>query len=322
VDESGKRRNENKWIPTLEINDLKSVIEEIREERNELKIAPSLKKPPSLEPVVMVGLWNCENNSVVELGSGFIADYSKGLILTAGHIFYDILEDNKIGPRYKGLKNAKAIIGTIQKTKEGDDSDTCCFTHFAQVITHPVLTKDDTKVDAVVLKITSKIEKPFQVPEMHVGKSEKHVIDNAIMRGDNNPFNMENKTELDLCTTSEIKEEVDILGFNQSGEDRHEPGEYINYNASIAIGYVCGKGHSGHTSAQTGPSWVSLTRSETIVENCPAAYVGISGGPCVNRDGKVIGILCRGHKKNERRCYLAPASNLDKILRKAKKLVR
>merc|ERR1740123_1833397 len=105
----------------------------------------------------MVGLWDCKNNSVVNLGSGFIADYSKGLILTAGHIFYDILGE-KIGPLYRGHKSAKAIIG-MQKTKEGDDSDTFHFTHFAEVITR---NNDIAKVDSVVLQIKSKIEEPFQ----------------------------------------------------------------------------------------------------------------------------------------------------------------
>jgi len=62
------------------------------------------------------------------------------------------------------------------------------------------------------------------------------------------------------------------------------------------------------------------TKSEIIIEDCPV-YVGHSGGPCVNQDGMVIGILCRGHPKIDKRYYLVPAAKLKVILNDAQKIV-
>ena len=125
---------------------------------------------------------------------------------------------------------------------------------------------------------------------------------------------------MELGTTAKLGDEAQIIGFNQSGEERHKPGLYINHKASIGKGYVCATGHSGHTIVPAGARpWVCATHSEIIVENCPA-YKGHSGGPCVNKDGEVIGIMCRGHKENGMRCYLAPASELKIILRKARRM--
>jgi len=44
-----------------------------------------------------------------------------------------------------------------------------------------------------------------------------------------------------------------------------------------------------------------------------------SGGPCVNQDGEVIGIVSRKNA-NDQRCYLTPTSELENILKKAKNM--
>ena len=127
--------------------------------------------------------------------------------------------------------------------------------------------------------------------------------------------------EFESQMTPKLTDEATIVGFNQSGEGRHKQAVYINYKASIVKGYVSGMGHSGYTSVPTGVSpFLLATQSEIIIENCPA-YAGQGGGPCVNQYGKVIGILSRGHHTNKNKCYLAPASELEKILRKAKRRV-
>ena len=54
-----------------------------------------------------------------------------------------------------------------------------------------------------------------------------------------------------------------------------------------------------------------------IVQNCS---VGHSGGPCVNDDGFVVGILSRADPADHHRCYLVPAGQVKSLVRKARGL--
>ena len=56
---------------------------------------------------------------------------------------------------------------------------------------------------------------------------------------------------------------------------------------------------------------------EEIVIMCPTIS-GHSGGPCVNDEGKVIGILSRADPVESQRCYLAPTNELKSLVNKAK----
>merc|ERR1711956_71904 len=80
-------------------------------------------------------------------------------------------------------------------------------------------------------------------------------------------------------------------------------------------GYVCNIKESVSPIVQYGPGIFSPS-SEIVVE-C-TSFGGQSGGPCVNQDGKVIGIVS-SKNANDQRCYLAPTSELEKILKKAKR---
>ena len=45
---------------------------------------------------------------------------------------------------------------------------------------------------------------------------------------------------------------------------------------------------------------------------------GHSGGPCVNANGEVIGIVSRADPVEKDRCYLVPAKQIKILLNKAK----
>jgi len=259
--------------------------------------------PDILRGIVLVGLWDTKEARILGFGSGFIADRKRGLILTAGNIFYDTLGE-KIEEKYKD-RNTKVIIGTSCKTDANDN--TARFTNFAQIISH-----DIENMDAVVLHITTKLMTPF------ISLPSRQPVDEPVTRGSLKDQNM---MRIKLRKKTRLEEKITIIGFNQSGEGRHAPGEYLNHAVSTARGYVCEAGHVEQplSDARESP-FFKASKSEIIVEAC-SVDVGYSGGPCVGQDNMVIGIVCRKHPTNDRRCFLAPASKLNKILNKAKQLV-
>merc|ERR1712224_158276 len=78
-------------------------------------------------------------------------------------------------------------------------------------------------------------------------------------------------------------EHVRILGFNQGGEYMLENWE-VNTTLDYAIGHIC-RVFVHHTEGYD-------TERKEVVVNC-FTIGGHSGGPCVNEDGKVVGILSR-----------------------------
>lgn len=63
--------------------------------------------------------------------------------------------------------------------------------------------------------------------------------------------------------------------------------------------------------------------SNRLVSLCLLFYrgsVGHSGGPCVNDDGGVVGILSRSDPTDRHRCYLVPAGQVKDLVRRARAL--
>ena len=58
-------------------------------------------------------------------------------------------------------------------------------------------------------------------------------------------------------------------------------------------------------------------RSEIVVI-CPTIG-GHSGGPCINQQGEVIGILSRVDPTDKQRCYLVPSSEFNPLIKEAKR---
>jgi V8-like Glu-specific endopeptidase len=82
----------------------------------------------------------------------------------------------------------------------------------------------------------------------------------------------------------------------------------------FARGYVCKKFVTGE---ESGYLRHRFKPREEIVVICPTIG-GHSGGPCVNQQGEVIGILSRADPAENQRCYLVPATEWKALVKKAK----
>jgi hypothetical protein len=267
------------------------------------------KKPVRdlLPSVVVVGLWDSKAKTIRSVGSGFVVDKKLGLVVTAGHVLFDMEKGRNFGTPYLGLKPAKAVIGVIPEG--GSSGNTAVFRYFAEIVAD-----DIHSMDACVLKITTRLEQDVDNDAL-VGEQPEKIV---------NWQQQEALPSLKMTRRFELEEAVRILGFNQGGEGRLEQGKHVNRSADFAKGYICKEfklldddDHSESSdSSSTGSG--GFSPREEIVIMCPTIS-GHSGGPCVNDEGKVVGILSRADPVDRQRCYLVPSSELKMLVSKAKK---
>jgi len=224
--------------------------------------------------------------------------------MTAAHTLMHIDSEDNFGKEYFGNIYGTVVIGLIPKG--GGTAAKAVFRYFAKIIV-----KDENidknkicQVDACVLQITTKMQhdvdgercgEPSEYPIMH-GQMEKENL---------------NKLEID-------KKEVDpntsvkIIGFNQGGHGLNLSG--INRYIDFANGYVCLPKFK--VKANNPSRYHFHPTSETAV--ICATIAGHSGGPCIDLEGNVIGMLSRTDRKDRFRCYLVPSYKLRYLLKKAK----
>ncbi len=278
-----------------------------------------------LGAVVLVGLFDCSQHKILRVGSGFIADTKRGLIVTAAHILCRWDEGRKFGELYEGLRNANAIIGIIPK--ESIDSGKAVFRYLAEIVE-----TDVARMDACVVKIKTRLERDcvddFLVPEimLHDLKSEALEM-------------------LKVVTITPAREErVRIIGFDQGGEGAYlrqlyfriililyciifllffnglglwKPGTILHRLAGISIGHVVKIFEPPEGLRQRRNVCTPLC--EIVVDCVTSTIGGHSGGPCVNQNGEVVGILSRSLPAEPKRCYLVPASEFMVLVERAKK---
>lgn len=269
--------------------------------------------PELLHSVVLVGLWDAENKEIRTVGSGFIVDKRLGLVVTAGHVLFNMEDGTSFGAPYYGLKNAKVVIGVIP-----DGGHNAVYRYFAEV-----LSDDIYCVDACVVRLTSKLAHDVDgdILRHQAGQSQLDLEEDLLNL---DAIHQESLRSLKLTSRFELEESVRILGFNQGGEGVLEQGKHINRSADFAKGYIVKKfvappmsdDDSSHSSDMSTKSMFSPR--EEIVVICPTIS-GHSGGPCVNNDGKVVGILSRADPGERQRCYLVPSSEIKDLVKKAKK---
>jgi hypothetical protein len=269
------------------------------------------RKPVSklLPSVVVVAVWNDIENTIHSVGSGFIVDKKLGLIVTAGHVVFEMTPSRNFGTPYFGLASAKTVIGVIPE----DGGNKAVFRYFAEIISH-----DIEHIDACVLRITTKLEQDVDgencagIPEIPMKNSIRN----------------ENLPSLKLSRTFELEESIRILGFNQGGEGILEKGKHVNRSADFAKGYICKRfvnrveddsstSSKGSSSSSIDGQRKSFTPREEIVVMCPTIS-GHSGGPCVNEEGRVLGILSRADPVDRQRCYIVPTSEIKELVSRAK----
>jgi len=261
--------------------------------------ATNASKVETLLPaVVMVALWDKAKSCVIRVGSGFVADNKRGLIVTASHILFNLDSDpnhGKIDEKFFGLPDATAIIGVHQRGNES-----AVFTYCADIVASDVY-----NVDGCVLQIKTKFDRPVELDSNHLTERSEFPITSQIKN--------ERLKRLKMARTKAQREqEVRVMGFRQTGEGVLLGGVHINRVACVNRGYVCKR--LDNTSLPSGNKFVP--KSEIVVE-CKTGG-GNSGGPFVNESGEVIGILSRADPIETSRCYLTPISELRVLLKLAK----
>jgi len=253
--------------------------------------------------VVIVGLWDNERQIITDVGSGFIASKSSGLIVTASHILYNMKTGPGYGARYKGLKNARAIIGVIPCDK---GEKPAVFRYFAKIVADDV-----HNMDACILKITSRLENDVSDHSL-IGQQPEIFLES---------MKEESISKLKTATWCEVEQSARILGFNQSGEGRLDMHRDVDRQPDFVEGYVCKKykaqtDHSSSCDNTPSSEEGNFSPKVEIVVICKTKG-GHSGGPCVNDQGQVVGILSRVDPVDPERNYLVPSSAIKALIRKA-----
>jgi len=261
--------------------------------------------------VVLVALWDGKQKKILRVGSGFVVDNKRGLIVTASHTLIRMEGEGLFGEYYYGSKSAKALIGVIPKPQDSENNDpevsqkasTAVFRYFAEIVADDV-----DNMDACVLKIKTKLEKDIE-DDCDIAS----VQENPLL--DKKDFKKEKISKLPVTIQAEVEEEVRVLGFNQGGEGLFTPGSTLNRVVDFAKGYVVRSFKVEESTRQGRRTFIP--RHELVV-NAPTIG-GHSGGPCVNKLGEVVGILSRADPADKGRCYLVPTSEFMPLVEEAKK---
>jgi len=220
--------------------------------------------------------------------------------------------------------------------------------------TADIIAHDLEKVDACVLRLKTKFEAPVVAngiklpiqPETFPPLSSQRMVNEGL-------------SHLSLTNDFEIESTVRVLGYNQSGEGLIPQGESVDNSPCFEIGHVSKKiaprgasvGNSISPDFERGldvskqiaesrsrhqvflpqseipmqkhghPGEPCFSPQSEIVIKCHTKP-GHSGGPCVNENGQVIGIVSRVDPIEESRCYLAPAKLIANLLKKAKDKIK
>jgi len=269
--------------------------------------------------VVIVGLWDEKARHVVRAGSGFIVDRKHGLIVTAAHTLINIDDNDKFGEDYYGLRHGKVVIGVIPRENETDTvsgKESAIFRYYAKVVAKdPAMMHGECHVDACVLRITTRMENDVDGDGQACADQPERLLLN-------DPVAMRNERlkSLKLTDKYELDEQVRIIGYNQGGEGRLRPGNslcrYIDFSRGYVSRFFAGGGDEGNTS----PSGPRFKPKKELVVNCHT-IIGHSGGPCVNQQGEVIGILSRADPAENQRCYISPTSEWQELVRRARRII-
>ena len=260
-----------------------------------------------LPSVVLVGLWDAHTQAIRSVGSGFVVDKKLGLVVTAGHVLFSMEGGRSFGLPYMGLPNAKVVIGVIP-----GDGHTAKFRYFGEIVVD-----DIHGVDACVVRITTRMKEDVDDEGAGCADQDEHALSLDAIPA-------EKLRSLKLTSRFELEESVRILGYNQGGEGVYEMGKHVNRCADFAKGYICRTFRApalddSSTGSSDSSSHMSFSPRAEIILRCPTIS-GHSGGPAVNDEGRVIGILSRADPADPYLCYLVPATELKTLVNKAKKL--
>jgi hypothetical protein len=258
-----------------------------------------------LPSVVLVGFWEKESKDgkkiykISNVGTGFIADIEQNLIVSAAHIFYDLQPKMKMKkekqPIFDGVHNS-VIIGIVP---HGEKSAVWRYT--AEIIE-----KNLYSLDACILQLRTKFENPVPIGGMDLNPTPERFVRT-------NELKNEGYEKIKMTSVIERDSHIRIFGYEQSGNGLYDPGSQIHCIADFAKGFVTKQLSKPKESGKALGTF--LPASEIVVS--VNTIGGHSGGPCVNNDGQVLGIVSRADSIEAQKCYLAPSGLIRALLRRA-----
>ena len=270
-------------------------------------VPPDVRADALMPGVVMVGLFDEKRSSekIRKVGSGFVVDSERGLIVTAAHTLMKLWGQEDFGRDNDGIEGAKAIIGVIPSGMNSDGScPSAVFRYFAKILTKDTnLENGECHVDACVLQITSRFENDVD------GNGDLCADEISVcLSRDPSLLKEQNLTQLDVTEESHLGEAVRILGFDQPDNTR------VNRSFGVSAGTVQ---KQFETKAPVGGERFRYMPRKKTVLSCNTIG-GHSGGPCVNQSGQVIGILSCADFTERSRSYLVPTSEWLHLIPKKK----
>uniref|UniRef100_A0A6S8I3D4 Serine protease n=2 Tax=Amphora coffeiformis TaxID=265554 RepID=A0A6S8I3D4_9STRA len=284
-----------------------------------IELGPGESTRRLLGAVVMVGLWDGQGRNVVGVGSGFVVDKKRGLIVTASHTLMNIADaDRTLGEDYFGLAHGKALIGVIPESDPASDSssmgpDVAVWRYYAEIVAKdPTMKSGKCHLDACVLRITSCLENDVDGDGNGCGDQI-----GILLKGHEREMSNKKLQYLKTAESVEVDEDVYVLGYGQGDVGLRSPDEKIKRLMDVAPGRVCKK--LTVCSKEQNDSELFKPQEEIAICTLASVIRGHSGGPCVNQKGHVIGIVSRDGKRNENVCYLSPTSAWLQLVKDAQK---
>ena len=253
-----------------------------------------------LPSIVLVGVSDPESGQIVQVGSGYIVDHDEGLIVTAAHVLFNMEDTTKdlFGRPCFRSPRGRAVIAMIPK-----GGSQAVVRYFAEVVAHKNL-----EADACVLRITAGLdEEGIEYPISTAQMPEQRLSSLSMIE----EFQSEKLR---------LEEAVRIVGYGQEGEDLYQKGRGICFSADYVGGHICRNFKPPKEVFHNDNSHQTFSPESEIVVTCNATrnFKGHSGGPCVNSEGKVLGILSRSHSKEKERSYIVPVSEIQPLVARAK----
>ena len=260
-----------------------------------------------LPSIVLVGVWDPDSRSIINVGSGFIVDKNEGLVVTAAHVLMEIKNSKKeiFGRPYFGRPNGRAVIAVIPDAREGGSQ--AVFRYFAEIVVHGKL-----EVDACVLRITARLENDAD-HAAKIADQQEYPITTAQMPD-------QRLSSLIMVKDFQLEEAIRIAGYNQEGEGLYEKGSYISLSADFVFGHICRSFNAPNQVCHDSSNRSFKPNSEIVATCFTRPILGHSGGPCINSEGKVLGILSRSDSTEKERCYIVPVSEIQSLVARAKLL--